>query len=243
MLAGLYSAATGLEAAEQLHEVVSENLAHVSVPGYRAQLVSCQTFEQLMASAMEDPSPEGHGTLIAEFATDFTPGPTAHTGHALDVALGGDGFFELAGPDGPLFTRNGVFYVNSDQQLTNSEGLLVQGTSGPITLPDNVSTTEIHIASDGSVSAGAVAIGQLRTVRFADNSQLVRAGTTLFSAPPGMAAEAAEVPVMQGTRELSNVSAVSEMVRMIVGTRHYEAAQKALSTLDQSLGEITDPNA
>ena len=125
MLVGLYSAATGLQAAERMHDVIAENLANVSVPGYRGHILAQQTFEQAMQGALDEPSPEGHGTMVVDVATDFTPGPTAHTERSLDLAIAGEGFFEVAGPDGPLYTRNGVFYLNQEGQLTNSEGMAV----------------------------------------------------------------------------------------------------------------------
>lgn len=243
MLVGFYSAATGMRASEQLHDVIAENLANVSVPGYRGQVLTHQTFEQAMQGALESPSPEGHGSLVSQVSSDFTPGPTAHTGRTLDVAIGGDGFFEVAGPDGPLYTRNGVFYLNQQGQLVNSDGMLLQGEGGPITVPGNVSTEQIHIAQDGSLSANGAVFGKLRVVRFADPNQLERKGNTLFSAPPGVAGEPAEASIMQGVRELSNVSAVGEMVRMIWASRHYEAAQRAMKTLDQAIGQVTDPQA
>ncbi len=243
MLVGFYSAATGMQAAERMHDVIAENLAHASVPGYRAQVLSQQTFEQAMQGAIEAPSAVGHGTMASELGTNFSPGPTAETGRSLDVAIGGDGFFEVAGPEGPLYTRNGVFYLNEDGQLITSEGMLVQGENGPISIPANVSAEQIHIAQDGSVSAKQAQFGKLRVATFGDNTQLIRRGTTLFSAPAGTSTPSTSPMILQGARELSNVSAVSEMVRMIWGTRHYEAAQKALSTMDQAIGQVTNPQA
>ncbi|MCA9167629.1 MAG: flagellar basal-body rod protein FlgF [Planctomycetales bacterium] len=241
MLTGLYSAASGLQAAERIHDVIAENLAHLNVPGYRGQSIATQTFEQAMQGALERPSPEGHGAVVAQIATDFTPGATAQTGRPLDVSISGDGFFEVAGPNGPLYTRNGVFQVNQDRQIVTSDGLVVQGTTGPITLADNATTEDINISRDGNVSVNGQTLDQLRLVSFADKRQLTRVGTTLFSAPPAQAPQPADVTVMQGVRELSNVSAVGEMVRMIWGTRHYEAAQKAMSTLDEAISKTTNP--
>jgi flagellar basal body rod protein FlgG len=243
MLVGLYSAATGLNASERLHEVVAENLAHVSVPGYRANVLSFQTFESAMPASTEQPAPEGYGTLVEELTTDFSPGPVAHTGRTLDVAIGGEGFFVVQGPDGPLYTRNGVFFSSSNGRLVTADGLAVEGVGGPITLPAGTSPSEVGIGADGTVSLRGTAVGRLRIVRFEDNAALVRAGTTLFQAPGGVEPETANTSVMQGSRELANVSAVNELVRMIVGLRHYEAAQTALTTLDQAVGNNTNPEA
>jgi flagellar basal body rod protein FlgG len=243
MLTGLYSAATGLNAAERIHELIAENLAHVSVPGYRGQSLALHTFEEAMQGTLPTPSPEGHGSWPGEMRTDFSTGPIQRTGRNLDVALGGDAFFEINTPDGPRYTRNGVFFVDNDGQIVNTEGYAAAGTNGPLVLPPNTTGEQVAIGTDGTVSAQGQTIGQLRIVRFSDNQQLIRAGTTLFAAPAGMQPEEANVVVMQGARELANVSAVTEMVRLIVATRHYEAAQKALTTLDQALGQRTNPQA
>lgn len=244
MLVGLYSAATGLMAAERNHEVTAENLAHVSVPGYRAQIPSSQTFELAMAGQMPTPSPEGHGTAVTIIQSDFSPGPLQQTGRSLDLALGGDGFFEVMTPEGPRYTRNGVFFASPDGELINTEGWPVSSTSGKLTLPPNVSPEQVTVASDGQIRAQGQAVGQIKVVKFPDNAKLYRAGTTLFAPPQGVRPEETEaVPIIQGAREMSNVSAVSELVRMIVGTRHYEASQKVLKTLDEAIGLRTSPQS
>lgn len=243
MLTGLYSAATGLNASERLHEVVAENLAHVADPGYRANVVSFRSMDGRASNSAAAPSARGSGVLAEELTTDFTVGPMVHTGRTLDVAIMGDGFFVVQGPKGPLYTRNGVFFLDAAGTLVNSTGMPVQGRGGPIILPPDVSTEEISIGRDGSVTARGSQVGQLQTAVFADDKSLVRAGTTLFSAPAGVSSEDTTVAVLQGSREQSNVSAVHELVRMIVGTRHYEAAQRALSALDQAISQNTKPQA
>ncbi len=241
MLVGLYSSATALEAAERMHEVVSENLAHVGMPGYRANVISFETFETQLQGQLQNPSPEGYGTVVEKVETDFTPGPIAHTGRKLDVAIGGDGFFTIDGPDGPLYTRNGVFFANAEGLLVNDQGLPIQGSGGPIQLPPNTTEADVSIGTDGTVAVAGTSIGQLQLVRFADNSQLVRAGTTLFQAPASITPEPSDATVMQGSREQANVSAVTELVRMVLAMRHYEASQRALTSLDEAVSQQTNP--
>ncbi len=242
MLVGLYSAATGMQAGERLHEVVSENLAHLGVPGYRANVVSFEVLENPNADAEGTTSPEGYGTIEEDLRTDFTPGAILNTGRTLDVAISGDGFFVLQGPQGPLYTRNGVFYVNPTGELTNGEGMPVIGDGGPISIPRDTTAGEVHIAPDGTVEVDGAQVGRIRIARFEDPDLLVRAGTSLFesgSATP----EDVDPYLLQGSRELSNVSAINEMVRMIQGMRFYEAAQKALTTIDEAVSQNTDPQA
>ncbi len=161
----------------------------------------------------------------------------------MDVAIQGDGFFEIEGPDGPLYTRNGAFYLSADGRLVNASGFNVMSNGGPITIPPPSSESDVVIGGDGSVSAAGVSLGKLRVVSFEDNSLLVRAGTTLFRAPAGVAPTATEGMVQQGVREQSNVSAVDHLVQMIVNMRYYEAAERALSTMDNALGNVTNPQA
>ena len=243
MLVGLYTAATGLEAAERNHEIIARDLAHISVPGYRGSNVTFETFENAMQSATQADSPQGHGVIVDEYDTDFTPGAFAHTGRSLDVAIQGDGFFEIEGPDGPLFTRNGVFFLSADGRLVNSTGLNVMSNGGPITVPPPNSAGDVAIAPAGSISVAGTSLGKLRVVSFEDNSLLVRAGTTLFSAPAGVTPTETESMVQQGVREQSNVSAVDKLVQMIVNMRYHEAAERALSTMDSAIGNVTDPQA
>ena len=235
MIIGLYSSATALDVGLLNHAIIARNLAHVDMPGYRRQFIAQESFQRLV-DASSDPSADlGLGTQVRDVYTDFGPGPLEFTGNQLDLAITGDGFFVLDGPDGPLYTRNGVFRLNgTNGQLVNSGGLPVRG---PITLPPG--TTEITIANDGSVLADGAPIGQLEVVRFANPELLQLAGTTLFQAPLGITPEPDEGEVHQGYRERSNVQVIDELVMMIAGLRYYEAAQRALRSLDEALQQNT----
>lgn len=241
MIPGLYSAATGLVASQANHEVTAHNLAHANVPGFRRGWLP---FEKLVSS---DPSRANGilGTQAREVRTDFSQGQFQRTGRQLDFAIDGDAFFAIEGPDGRLFTRNGTFQLNGEGQLITADGRTVSGTGGPITLPPDAPLSTLTVAADGTLSANGVEIGQLELVSFADNQQLRQVSTASFEAPPGVQPQPAgdEVGVIQGTRELANVHAVDELVRMMVGMRHYEASQRALKTLGESIHLTTDPQA
>jgi flagellar basal body rod protein FlgG len=212
-------------------DVVARNLAHVSVPGFRRTGLAYETFENAEQERFGTDS--NLGTQVPKTHTDFTPGAIQKTGRPLDLAIRGDGFFELDGGDGSLYTRNGVFHLNSDGELVNGEGLAVLGDNDrPIVLPD-VTPSQITVSRDGGVFVGDIQRGKLSIVRFDDNQQLTPAGTTTFRAPPGTVAEAADedVAVEQGSREMANVSAVEELVRLLAGLRYSEASQRALRTI------------
>src|SRR5262249_54458016 len=113
MISGLYSAASALDAAEQAHDITAHNIAHASVPGYRRRSVTFETFSRDSTEqiATESSSSNSLGVRASNVYTDFTPGDYQYTGNSLDLAVQGDGFFVLDGPNGPLYTRNGVFQL------------------------------------------------------------------------------------------------------------------------------------
>jgi flagellar basal body rod protein FlgG len=174
-----------------------------------------------------------YGTKTAQHYSTFTPGDIQFTGNPLELAIDGDGFFVLDGPKGPLYTRNGQFMLNASGQLVTPGGLMLAGDGGgALSIPANAA--KIIVSQDCTVSADNTPIGRIRLASFVDPGQLVRAGTTLFEAPPGVGAQASTASIRQGYREGSNVQVVHEMVQMIAGMRQYEAAAKALRSLSDA---------
>lgn len=242
MLSGLYGAATAMAAAELGQEITARNLAHIGVPGFRRSVRTSTTFESVLQGQEASTSLNSNvGVSASGTATDFSAGKMQRTGRSLDFAINGDGFFVVEGPNGPLYTRNGVFHVSPDGQLVTSNGRAVQGTGGPIVVPENTSVAQIQASTDGTLTANGEQIGQLQVAAFADNSQLISVSTFSFAAPAGVQSDDAEVTVQQGVRELSNVSAVSELVQMIANSRQFEASQRALTTMAESLEQQTNP--
>jgi len=207
-------------------------------------VVTNETFEMQFDEELRGVS--SLGTHVEGIKTDFSPGSLQKTGRPLDLALSGDGFFVLDGPDGPLYTRNGVFHIDAQNQLVTATGLVVQGEGGPITLPAETSLGQIYIGKDGTVrvSDGAESQeqGKLQLVSFTDTHVLMPVGTTAFAAPPGTPTQEAEAVVAQGTRESSNVSAVTELVELIGASRYFEASQRAMRTIADAVQNNTDPN-
>jgi flagellar basal-body rod protein FlgF len=241
MIRGLYSAATAMNVADQNHEVVADNLAHLNVPGYRRHGVAFQTFDRALSEATgEDRAEDLHGTQIAKHYRNFELGPVAFTGNPLDVAVSGDSFFVIQGPNGPMYTRNGTFTIGPNGQLQTRDGRVVSGTGGgAITIPP--SAAEITIGTDGTISADGARVGQLQLASFQDPNLLVPVGTTLFSAPNGVQPQTGTGTVQQGYQEGANVKVVNEMVSMIAGMRHAESAQRALRSLSDALQLSTRP--
>ncbi len=242
MLNGLYSSATALNINLNNQDLVSHNLAHVNVPGFKRVLQVIETQPDNHAGQADASTPSALTTLkgshIAREIVDFSQGRIERTGDSLNVALNGRGFFVVQGADGPLYTRNGNFKINDQQQLTLVTGQLVESESGPIRMPENASVQQIVIGPSGDVSVGGQTIGKLRIVDFDQVDRLVQTGTTLFQAPPDVQPKPADnVQVQQFYLESSNSNAVSEMIQMISGMRHFEAAQRSLQTISEAISQ------
>ncbi len=214
---GLYDTAAGMVAAQRLYEVAAQNLANLRVHGYRRRAVQI----------VLEPGPSGGIAMAGEPRIDFSPGSYQQTGNPLDVAIADDGFFVLEGPTGPLYTRAGIFLVDSTGRLVTPSGYQVTGTGGPITVP--LQAGAVRILEDGTVTAGGQPVGQLRVVRFQNVDQLRPVGPSLFEDPGQASAEPVENPrLVPGTREGSNVEPIIDLVQLILATRFYEASQRAL---------------
>jgi len=169
-------------------------------------------------------------------AVDTRPGPINATGRDTDVAIMGRGFFEIATPDGNLYSRDGSFSLNAQKQLTTPGGLLVQGEGGPITLAgDNYS-----IANDGTVSVDGKIVSRIKLVVFDDPTQLEHTGDSLLRAPESLEPKplpVAEVVVAQGHLEGSNVNPIDTLVSMITAQRAFEVQSSVLKAEDEMLSK------
>jgi len=238
MINGLYSAGSAMEASARRHELISQNLAHANMPGYRRQEMrhACMehSFDDAYRNAVQFHS---MGTTSDEILTDFTQGIMERTGEPLDVALEGAGFFVVEGPAGPLYTRNGTFHVDADGQLLTADRLPVMGRDGAITFPGDVILSQVVIDAEGRIFHGNNEIGQLDIVDFNAPQRLSRSGITLFQAPADLPPQDSTATLIQGSRERANVSPIQEFVEMIAAQRQQEAAQKSMSLMIDSLGK------
>jgi flagellar basal-body rod protein FlgF/flagellar basal-body rod protein FlgG len=241
MIRGMYSAASALVVASEQQEATAANLANATVPGYRERGLVFESFDRVLGRAVP-PTGDIVGARSVQAYHDFRPGSLQQTGHPYDLALGDpESFFTLAGPNGPLYTRNGTFYRTPEGQLVSQGGYALLGDTGNVSFPPTA--VEVVIASDGSVTADGQPIGTLRLARFANPGQLTSAGPTLFTAPPQAGLTPSPGRVLQGYREGSNVQPADAMVRLILGSRYYDAAQRSLRTMSESLQLNTRPQA
>src|SRR5664279_22443 len=257
MMRSLWIAKTGLDAQQTQLDVISNNLANVSTNGFKR---SRAVFEDLLYQTLRQPGaqssqqtqlPSGFqiGTGVTPVATVkiFTQGNLQQTGNPLDVAIQGNGFFQVLQPDGSTaYTRDGAFQVDNTGALVTSSGYHVQPA---VTIPANA--LSITVGQDGTVSvvmAGSAKpsqVGTLQLVSFVNPTGLQSAGENLYLETAYSGSPNSNTPgtnglgrLSSGYVETSNVNVVEEMVNMIQTQRTYEINSKAITTSDQMLQKL-----
>src|SRR5574343_356931 len=258
MDASMWVAKTGLDAQQTRMNVISNNLANVNTNGFKRDRA---VFEDMLyqnirqAGGQTDAnsqSPTGLmlGTGVRVVATEkiHAQGSMVTTQNPLDVAITGDGFFQIAQQDGTIgYTRDGSFKLSATGQIVNANGNLLQPA---ITVPQG--TASVTIGRDGTVSAQSATgqqsvLGQIQIARFVNPSGLQPVGQNLMKETPASGAPQVVTPglvgtgaLQQGSLEASNVNVVEEMVAMIETQRAYEVNSKAISAVDGMLRFINN---
>lgn len=226
---------------ERQMDVVANNVANINTNGFKADR---SLFEEFLTSRAHEDNFAGRDrrvSFVQDRGTfkDFAQGASELTKNPLDVAIDGAGFLVVQTPGGERYTRDGGLKINNQGQLVNSSGFPVLGGSGPIVFQPT--DKEITIAADGNVTVleGINRVdsvrGKLRLVSFADAQKLVKEGSNLYAAGPGIGPQAdAASKVRQGFVEKSNVNSVLEMSRMIEVTRAYTS----ISAMLQQQGDM-----
>lgn len=212
-------------------ETISQNMVNIATPGYKRAIPVAPAFGEALAQAQ---APMFQAPLPAQVSsvTDLSAGSVKQTGQALDLAITGDGFFELETPEGLAYTRAGDFRRDGQGRLVSQQGFAVQGLNGPLQLGPGAS-----IDGQGRVLFKGRETGQLKLVRFADAKALQKNGAGLLQAPSGVSGTPDPRPALQvGYLEGSNVTPMREMVALMQTTRHFEAAQKLYQGYDEALG-------
>lgn len=258
MIRSLWISKTGLDAQQTQLDVISNNLANVSTNGFKR---SRAVFEDLLYQTVRQPGAQSSqqtqlpsglqiGTGVRPVATEriFTQGNVNQTNNDKDLAIQGNGFFQILLPDGTTaYTRDGAFQTDSQGQLVTSSGYTLQP---PITVPLN--TTKLTVGRDGTVSimqAGSTATTQIGTIQvatFINPAGLESRGENLYVETAASGAPNPNTPgtngagaLWQGYVETSNVNVVEELVNMIQTQRAYEINSKAITTSDQMLAKLS----
>lgn len=245
MGSGKYSALAGAISREQAISNVANNLANITTNGYRKSTLS---FESVLQGVQQREQAEGvNYNRVRTSYTDFTAGAIKQTDDPLDIALDGDGFLKVQGPDKILYTRRGDLAIDSEGLLTTSNGLpVLTEANATITVPDTDSK-KIAFGNDGTIYTLLPGnerdeVAQIGIVAIDDKSQLKRESDTTFSlANPNLALADEETRVVQGHLELSNVNMANEVTDMIDNYRLFETYHKVLesySSLGQQLEEL-----
>jgi flagellar basal-body rod protein FlgG len=234
MLEGLYSAAAGMSAQQQQMDAIGNDLANVSTTGYKAERVGFRDLLYNQVSQAGTVTTSGAGAAAQVLGRDGQQGSLQQTGDPLDVAIQGEGFFQIKSAGKTALTRDGALSVDAKGNLVTAQGAPLDP---PITLPSGVSPAQVSIASDGTVRAGGHSLGQIKLVTVAAPDQLLADGAGAFTptAASGAPRPAQGATLTQGALEGSNVDMGSEMTNMVAAQRNYQLASTAIKTQDQML--------
>lgn len=254
MIRALWTAASGMQAQQLNMDVVANNLANVNTTGFKK---SRADFQDLMYQNMKTtgaPSTNstqipsgiqiGLGTKAAAVTKVFSAGTLTQTGNDLDLAIEGDGFFQIQLPDGSTaYSRAGAFKKDDQGRVVTSDGYLLVPS---MVIPNNA--TKVTIGNDGTMSvlqAGqttATNVGTIQLATFSNPAGLSSMGHNLYQptdssgiANTGTAGQNGIGTISQGFLEMSNVSVMEEMVNMIASQRAYEINSKAVQAADEML--------
>lgn len=252
----LYSAATGMEAQQLNLNTIANNLANVNTPGFKRSKIEFQDllYQKPRASGADSGGGNliptgievGNGSRVAATSKVFTQGQLTNTGEKLDLAIQGDGFFEVQRADGTIgYTRDGSFKLNAQGQVVTIDGLPI--LSGFQQIPAGADVT---VSEDGQVTVATSNGSQsfrLTLTRFANPAGLRSLGGNMYeetaaSGTPetGNPGELGYGRTIQGYIEASNVNIVEEMVNLIIAQRAYEINSKSVQSSDEMLQNVAN---
>jgi flagellar basal-body rod protein FlgF len=233
---------------------VALNLANMSTPGYKREVVALRPFADVLM-AENASGRESTGSLSSsgqaapalggmQVLFDVRPGSLKQTGQPFDLALTGDGFFEVATPSGPAYTRQGDFHLDQNGRLVTALGDPVMGMGGEIYLTTrnpSVDTagniTEPYATTGPGATAPGRPVAQIKVVHFENSGTLQRLGNGLLASGQATAIASDNVTqIRQGALENSNVDSMHEMVQLLQTVRHFESMQRIVQGYDELLG-------
>lgn len=252
MIRALWTAASGMQGQQKSIDVVANNLANVNTTGFKRSRADFQDLIYQNLKSTGSPATNatqvptgieiGLGSRLASVTKIFTQGDFTQTGNELDLAIEGDGFFQITLPDGTTgYSKSGAFKRDSVGQIVTADGNPL--VNAPVIPPG---TTKINIGSDGTVSVqvlgATTTLAPIQLASFPNPSGLSSQGKNIYlptdasgTATVGTPGQAGLGTIGQGLLEMSNVNVAEEMVNMIVGQRAYEINSKAVTAADEML--------
>jgi len=259
MIRAFHTAATGMDAQQLQVDNTANNLANLNTTGFKRSELAFQDLiylnllqpgtEQLQGTPVPTGLQVGNGVRVAGNTKIFTEGTLTNTGNPVDLAIQGDGFFQVTLPDGSVrYTRDGSFRLNASGALVTSDGFLL---SPSINIPNDA--LSIAIGTDGTVSvtttgtAAPQTVGTIQVARFPNEAGLSSEGRNLFSQTGASGAPTTGQPgqngtglLQQGFLEQSNVDVVQELVNLILAQRAYEFNTRAVKVSDEMLSATNE---
>jgi flagellar basal-body rod protein FlgF len=234
---GLFVAASGMLADQVRQDVIANNLANANTAGFKGDRAVASAFASMLLQEVGSGARIGQlglGVRVDGVNVDYSQGGMRATGNQLDLAIAGEGWFAVRGPGGAQYTRNGAFSLDAQRQLVTADGRQVLGADGaPVRIPEG---RELGIDASGAVIVDGKRVGALR-IAVLDQKSLQKQGDDAVTGTP---AQGAAGRVAQGYLEAANVNSVREMVGLIATMRSFEASQKAVHGIDETLGRAVN---
>lgn len=201
---------------------ISQNVTNMQTPGYKRQLIESPGFDEQFQAQMATVSQQ------IQLSTQNVQGTFVQSQHPNEMALAGEGYFEVQTDNGVFYTRRGDFHVNEQGELTTATGARLLGKGGSLRVDDNAFT----IDSNGWLFVDNHKVDQINIVQFAHPEQLRYQGQGLFESEEMPMPANSTTHVLQGHLEQSNVKSIDEIMEMVKTSRHFEAAQRVMRTAD-----------
>lgn len=233
---GIYVALSGAVAQQNKLDVITNNLANVNTPGFKKDKA---IFKVALPPADSQPPVTGifKDKAFVEtngIVTDFSTATHNQTGNPFDIAIEGDGFFEVLTPQGVRYTRDGSFKRSDVGELITAEGYKVMGDGGPI----KIEGSAVKFDREGNVLVDNEPVGKLRVVDFPKPYPLQKDRDNLYELPSSVKAVPSNAEIRQGFKESANVSVIREMTSMMDAMRSYESYIKAMQSMDEVTGKV-----
>lgn len=261
MVKGLYTAHTGMVNEMKRMDVLANNLANSDTYGYKKEGTTSHSFKNELAIKIKDTSnyglPQGlgkmtYGVHLGETYTDWTEGSFKVTDNPTDLAIGGQGFFAIefmdkSGQTSVKYTRDGAFKVNAEGYLVTADGDHVLNATGALNGDASQANwvrvdpnAEFSVNSLGYITQGNQIVGTIGVVDVDNYDYIEKYGENLYNISAGGNIIASNAEIEQGALETSNVNVVNEMVNMITIQRAYEAGQKVITSIDDTLDKAVN---